>query len=290
MRPTRIIPLILLAAMLTAGCTYQEELRDAQAKLAEADAAVLEAEVKLTELQEAVKAAETLEEKAEARKADIRRLYAAQAAQLAELDGAAADALALSMQALQSELDRAKDDSSRAAEVAAAATKAMARVQADGQRGRAAIDEQEARLAELHERASSGMAQALGLVDVVAGVIPGGAAYAPAAKGLAGWGLAALTGVGAIERTIAARRRKKGEAAATDERNALAKIVQVNEKLGLVVGSTPQPFTPDQIEAAKTEARGLLTPEAHDLLRVIKALPFGKLPQVGASAPERTAA
>lgn len=300
-RPLAILALLATISTVLAGCEllgYPSKADIAANKEAVLDAETRadDAEAALDKLAATVEKAERAQVKAANRSEAVRTAFVNTADQLDNVEGEAANALADTLQGLLIQLKEATSQEDRTAEAIASAQAAEARIGAELVDARSDIEALDAELEAMVEQSQNATAGLMQGVKELGGAVqamgvPGAGLVSEQAAGLIAIFGNAGFGTLALQRHLAARKRRRERDAATHERGLLADVVRVNERVGLIQDENGGQMTAAEVEEAKAAARDLLGPEAHALLRLIKSVPAWAAPDPGTvKAPIRPGA
>lgn len=238
------------------GAPTSKDYKAAEEKLDTAERQADEAERKARDLELAITKSESDAADAEARKAQIRTMYANAAAQMADLTGSAADAMIGVMDQLQNELRKAKDEADAAANVVTAFQVKVAEYLSAAEQARERARVHVAELEGLDEQAAFAVASATDSVKLAGTMaqtfgVPGGQAMGNQAGEMVG-GLLGLLGIGgAGVASWRARRERKRADAESSEADWMRDVIVMTEKMGLI-------RTDADAERAKAVARSEL--------------------------------
>ncbi len=238
------------------GAPTSTDMKAAETKLGDAEAAANEADRQARTMEASIVAAANDASEADARKDQIRSMYASAAGQMADLDGAAADAMIGVMDALQTELHRAKDDAAAAAAIVATYQGRVAEHLAAADRARELARRHAAELAGLDEQAAIAVARAVDTVKLAGTMagnfgVPAGGAMGDVGGDMVG-GLLGLLGIGGAGAGMVRSRRERKRADFQESEATWAKdVIVMTEKMGLI-------RTDDGADRAKGVARSEL--------------------------------
>lgn len=234
-----------LAAGIT-GAPSLAEIEEQNARLGEAEKQVADLKRQTEAADEAAAEADAAAQRALARQAEIRTLYAEMAQRLATLEGEAADAMIAAMGDLERQIRHAGDQAKAAAELAAKYRSEVADIHRAIAESEGIIEDANAQLDAFAERTQAAIDSTVAGVrqvgDSVAALgVPGAAQATSVVSNILSWGLGtALTG-GAAGSLLYARRKKKladeveGELeVAETERGHLGRVVKAVGTLGLL--------------------------------------------------------
>lgn len=291
-----ILGLAMLAMPLTGceavksaiGYPTDAEIAAVNDRATEAEAARDEARAQVESLESARALAVTESERAEERRTELRTIYAAQADQLGRLDGPAADAMRDAMRRTDELLMGEDAAAADWADVIARHDVSLGMLGPELKRAEDAVDRMNDELDGLVDRADASLAGVFGLITEAGAAaqdlgVP--AAESTASRIVAGGStlFATLLGVGGV-REVRRRRsvERERDAAALEagmidkerarlatERDHLAEVVAINDKVGLI--PSDEGISAEDAKSARAAARDLLSSEAWKTLKRVEA-------------------
>lgn len=276
------IPAILLAAGVLAtssgcaavrdftawltGAPSSQEIAAEQKRLDQAEDKVQELETQQAAAEAKANELERIAATQEVRKAEVRQLYARLAAELANLEGTAADAMVETLAGLQRQLEAIGEEADAAIEIAAhyrAEAEQLIGAQAEARR---IIADAEANLQGFADATEAAIAGVIGGVtlagETAASLGVPGAREAAATVTRIGEGiLGSILFGGTVGGGLLARRRRKQRDEEAKRRENLGRIVTAVEKFGLIGAAGPE------LEEARKAAKDWAGLEAHHELK-----------------------